>query len=150
MSVGTELSKLKPPRGSRKSKKRVGRGPGSGMGTYSTRGIKGQNARSGGGVREGFEGGQTPLIKRIPKKGFNRVKSYKMSIVNVEKLKRFKNGEEVTLGRLKQIGLAGKGDRVKILGYGDIDKKLTVHAHEFSKSAKEKIEKAGGEIVKDA
>jgi len=147
--VGTELSKLRPPKGSRKSKKRVGRGPGSGMGTYSTRGLKGQNARSGGGVREGFEGGQTPLIKRIPKRGFNRIKNYKVSVINVEKLNRFKNGEEITLGKLKQIGLAGKRDRVKILGYGDIDKKLTVHAHEFSKSAKEKIEKAGGETVKD-
>ncbi len=148
--MGTELGKLRPPKGSRKSKKRVGRGPGSGMGTYSTRGLKGQNARSGGGVREGFEGGQTPLIKRIPKRGFNRIKSYRISVINVEKLNRFKNGEEITLEKLKDIGLAGKRDRVKILGFGDIDKKLTVHAHEFSKSAKEKIEKAGGETVKDA
>jgi large subunit ribosomal protein L15 len=148
--VGTELSNLKPPKGSRKSKKRVGRGPGSGMGTYSSRGLKGQNSRSGGGVREGFEGGQTPLIKRIPKKGFNRVKSYKVSIINVEKLDRFKDGEEVTLEKLEQIGLVSKRDRVKILGFGDIKKKLTVHAHDFSKSAKEKVEKAGGEIVKDA
>ena len=148
--MGIELSKLKPPKGSRKSKKRVGRGPGSGMGTYSTRGLKGQNSRSGGGVREGFEGGQTPLIKRIPKKGFNKVRSYKISIVNVEKLNRFKKGEEITIEKLRQLAIAGKRDKVKILGYGNIDKKLTVHAHEFSKSAKEKIEKAGGEIVKDA
>lgn len=148
--MGTELGKLRPPKGSRKSKKRVGRGPGSGMGTYSTRGLKGQNSRSGGGVREGFEGGQTPLIKRIPKKGFNRIKSYRMSVINVEKLNRFKNGEEITLEKLKNNGFAGKRDRVKILGVGDIEKKLTVHAHEFSKSAKEKIEKAGGETVKDA
>jgi large subunit ribosomal protein L15 len=148
--VGTELSKIKPPKGSRKSKKRVGRGPGSGMGTYSTRGLKGQNSRSGGGVREGFEGGQTPLIKRIPKRGFNRVKSYKVSVINVEKLNRFKNGEEITLDKLKQVGLVAKRDRVKILGFGDMEKKLTVHAHDFSKSAKEKIEKAGGEIVKNA
>jgi large subunit ribosomal protein L15 len=148
--VGIELGKLRPPKGSRKSKKRVGRGPGSGMGTYSTRGLKGQNSRSGGGVREGFEGGQTPLIKRIPKKGFNRVKSYRISVINVEKLNGFKNGEEITLEKFKNIGLAGKRDRVKILGFGNIEKKLTVHAHEFSKSAKEKIEKAGGEIIKDA
>ena len=148
--MGIELSKLKPPKGSRKSKKRVGRGPGSGMGTYSTRGLKGQNSRSGGGVREGFEGGQTPLIKRIPKKGFNRVRSYKISVVNIKELNRFKNGEEITLEKLKRFSLAGKKDKVKILGYGDIDKKLKVHAHQFSKSAKEKIEKAGGEIVKDA
>jgi large subunit ribosomal protein L15 len=148
--VGIELSKLKPPKGSRKSKKRVGRGPGSGMGTYSTRGLKGQNARSGGGVREGFEGGQTPLIKRIPKKGFNRVRGYKISVVNIEELNRFKSGEEITLEKLKKFALAGKKDKVKILGYGDIGKKLKVHAHQFSKSAKEKIEKAGGEIIKDA
>lgn len=148
--MGSELSKIKPPKGSRKSKKRIGRGPGSGMGTYSTRGVKGQNARSGGGVREGFEGGQTPLIKRIPKRGFNRIKKYKVSVVNVKKLNNFKDGEEVTLEKIKQAGLAGKKDRVKILGYGELDKKLTVHAHDFSKSAKEKIEKAGGEAVKDA
>jgi large subunit ribosomal protein L15 len=147
--VGTELSKLRPPKGSRKGKKRVGRGPGSGMGTYSTRGLKGQNSRSGGGVREGFEGGQTPLIKRIPKKGFNRVKNYKVSIVNIEKLDRFKEGEEITLEKLRNAGLAGKRDRIKILGRGSIDKKLLVHANEFSKSAVEKIEKAGGKIIKD-
>ena len=147
--MGIELSKLRPPKGSRKSKKRVGRGPGSGMGTYSTRGLKGQNSRSGGGVREGFEGGQTPLIKRIPKKGFNRVKNYKVSVVNIEKLDRFKEGEEITLEKLRNAGLAGKKDRIKILGRGSIDKKLSVHANEFSKSAAEKIEKAGGKIIKD-
>lgn len=148
--MGIELSKLKPPKGSRKSKKRVGRGPGSGMGTYSTRGLKGQNSRSGGGVREGFEGGQTPLIKRIPKKGFNRVRSYKIFIVNVDELNKFKSGEEITLEKLRQFKLSGKKDKVKVLGSGDINKKLTVHAHYFSKSAQEKIEKAGGKIVKDA
>jgi large subunit ribosomal protein L15 len=148
--VGAELSKLKTPRGSRQKKKRVGRGPGSGMGTYSTRGLKGQLARSGGGPRIGFEGGQTPLIKRIPKKGFNRRKNVRSSIINVDELGRFKKGEEVTIDRLKQEHLVGKRDRVKILGNGEIDKKLTVHAHNFSKSAKEKIEKAGGEIIKDA
>jgi large subunit ribosomal protein L15 len=147
--VGSELSRLKPPRGSREKKKRVGRGPGSGMGTYSTRGLKGQLARSGGGARIGFEGGQTPLIKRIPKKGFNRRKNVRSAVVNVDVLNRFKKGEEVTIDKLKQEHLVGKRDRVKILGNGDIDKKLKVHAHNFSKSAKEKIEKAGGEIVKD-
>jgi len=148
--VGNELSKIRPPKGSRKSKKRVGRGPGSGMGTYSTRGLKGQNSRSGGGVRPGFEGGQTPLIKRIPKKGFNRRKSIDFSIINVEELNRFKSGEDVTIEKLRQNGLAEKKDKVKILGKGTIEKKLTIHAHKFSKSAKEKIEKAGGEIKKDA
>jgi len=148
--VGTELSKLKPPKGSRKSKKRVGRGPGSGMGTFSTRGLKGQNSRSGRGVREGFEGGQTPLIKRIPKRGFNSRKRVNLSIINVEALNRFKSGENITVEKLKEVALARKRDKVKILGEGTIDKKLTVHAHMFSKSAQEKIEKAGGEIVKDA
>ena len=148
--MGTELGKIRPPKGSRKSKKRVGRGPGSGMGTYSTRGLKGQNSRSGGGVRPGFEGGQTPLIKRIPKKGFNKKKSIDLSIINVEELNRFKSGEQVTIEKLKDAGLAEKKDKVKILGKGTIDKKLTVHANMFSKSAKEKIEKAGGEIAKDA
>jgi len=148
--VGIELSKLRPPKGSRKSKKRIGRGPGSGMGTYSTRGLKGQNARSGGGVREGFEGGQTPLIKRIPKKGFNRVKKYRVSIVNVEEFERFEDGEEITIERLRKEGLVEKRNRVKILGRGSIDKKLSIHANEFSKSAREKIEKAGGKIIKDA
>jgi large subunit ribosomal protein L15 len=147
--VGTELSKLKPPRGSRERKKRVGRGPGSGMGTYSTRGLKGQLARSGGGPRIGFEGGQTPLTKRIPKKGFNRRKNVRSAVINVDVLNRFRKGEEVTIDRLRQEKLAGRRDRVKILGNGDIEKKLIVHAHNFSKSAKEKIEKAGGEIVKD-
>jgi len=148
--VGTELSKLKPPKGSRKSKKRVGRGPGSGLGTYSTRGLKGQGSRSGRGVREGFEGGQTPLIKRIPKRGFNSRKRVNLSIINVEALNRFKSGENITVEKLKEVALARKRDKVKILGEGTIDKKLTVHAHMFSKSAQEKIEKAGGEIVKDA
>jgi large subunit ribosomal protein L15 len=148
--VGSELSRLKPPRGSREKKKRIGRGPGSGMGTYSTRGLKGQLARSGGGARIGFEGGQTPLIKRIPKKGFNRRKNVRSSIVNVDMLNKFRKGEEVTIDRLKQGHFIGKKDRVKILGNGEIDKKLTVHAHNFSKTAKEKIEKAGGEIIKDA
>lgn len=148
--MGTELSKVRPPKGSRKSKKRVGRGPGSGMGTYSTRGLKGQNSRSGGGVRPGFEGGQTPLIKRIPKRGFNSRKSIDFSIINVEDLNKFKSGEKVTIKKLRQSGLAENKDKVKILGKGTIDKKLTVHAHMFSKSAKEKIEKAGGEITKDA
>lgn len=148
--MGTELSEIRPPKGSRKSKKRVGRGPGSGMGTYSTRGLKGQNSRSGGGVRPGFEGGQTPLIKRIPKRGFEKKKSIDLSIINVEELNRFKSGEKVTIEKLKQVGLAEKKDKIKILGKGTVDKKLTVHAHMFSKSAKEKIEKAGGEVEKDA
>jgi large subunit ribosomal protein L15 len=114
------------------------------MGTYSTRGLKGQLARSGGGPRIGFEGGQTPLTKRIPKKGFNRRKNIRSSVINVDLLNRFKKGEEVTIDRLKQEHFVGKRDRVKILGNGEID------AHKFSKSAKEKIGKAGGEIVKDA
>ncbi len=148
--MGIELNKLQPPKGSRKNRKRVGRGPGSGMGTYSTRGLKGTGARSGGGVREGFEGGQTPLIKRIPKKGFNRKKNINISIINVADLNRFKSGEKVTVEKMKQVALARKSDKIRVLGKGNVDKKLTVHAHHFSASAKEKIEKAGGEVVKDA
>lgn len=147
--MGTELNNLCPPEGSRKGKKRVGRGPGSGRGTYSTRGIKGQNARSGGGVRVGFEGGQTPLIKRIPKRGFNSEKSVDFSVLNIRDLNNFKSGEEITIEKLKQKGFISRNKKVKILGDGEINKKLKVHGHSFSKSAREKIEKAGGEIIQD-
>jgi len=144
-----ELNNLTTPKGSRKRKKRVGRGPGSGLGTYSGRGVKGENSRSGGGVSPGFEGGQTPFIKRIPKKGFNRKKSQGYSVVNIRELNRFKKGAEVTIEKLREEGLVkGKGP-VKILGDGEIDFKLTVHAHKFSKVAREKIEGAGGKAIEN-
>ncbi|MEO0293725.1 MAG: 50S ribosomal protein L15 [candidate division WOR-3 bacterium] len=143
-----ELSRLKPPRGSREKRKRVGRGPGSGMGTYSTRGIKGQNARSGRGPRLGFEGGQTPLTKRIPKRGFSKREEEKIAIVNLVTLSKiFKEGDEVTIDKLREEGLVGKREKVKILGKGEIDKKLIVHTNMISKSAKEKIEKLGGKVI---
>lgn len=148
--MGIELNQLKPPEGSRKKKRRIGRGSGSNKGTYSGRGIKGQNARSGGGVRPGFEGGQTPLIKRIPKKGFNRRKKVVYSIVNVSELNIFEDGEEITPEIMKKEGLINGKNPVKILGDGEIEKKLTVHADKFSTSAKEKIEKAGGKAVNNA
>lgn len=147
--MGSELSNLRPPKGSRKVRKRVGRGPGSGRGTYSGRGIKGQNARSGGGVRPGFEGGQTPLIKRLPKKGFNRKSHYIYSIINVNELNRFKDNEEITIDELKEKCIIKGAKPVKILGEGELGKKLRVHANKFSKTAREKIENAGGEVVED-
>lgn len=147
--MGIELNDLKPPKGSRKDRKRVGRGAGSGMGTYSGRGIKGQNSRSGGGVRPGFEGGQTPLIKRIPKKGFNRKSRIEYSIVNIDELNRFKDDEEITILRLKEEGLIKGNLPVKILGRGELEKKLTVHANRFSTAAKDKIVKIGGGVIED-
>ncbi len=145
--MGIELFNLKPPKGSRKNRKRVGRGPGSRRGTYSGRGIKGQNSRSGGGVRLGFEGGQTPLIKRIPKKGFRRKSHIVYSIINVRELNRFKDKEEITIEKLIEESVIKGNNPVKILGDGELGKKLVVHANKFSKIAKEKIEKAGGEVI---
>jgi len=145
--MGLELNNLKPPEGSKKTKKRVGRGPGSGRGTYSGRGVKGQKSRSGSSKRPGFEGGQTPLIKRIPKRGFRRKSHTEYSIINVRDLDRFKDKDEITIERLKEENIIEGNRPVKILGDGKLDKKLTVHANKFSKSARIKIEKAGGEVV---
>lgn len=145
--MGIELNNLKPPKGSRKNRKRVGRGPGSRRGTYSGRGVKGQKSRSGRGTREGFEGGQTPLIKRIPKRGFRKKSHIEYSIINVRDLNKFKDKDEITIERLKEESVI-KGNRpVKILGDGELDRKLVVHANKFSKNAREKIEKAGGEVI---
>lgn len=129
----------------RKSRKRVGRGPGSGLGKTSGRGQKGQNARSGGGVRPGFEGGQTPLARRLPKRGFTNFNRKEYAIVNVEDLNRFEEGTKVTPALLKETGLVKKElNGIKILGNGKLTKKLDVTAAKFSKSAKEAIEGAGG------
>jgi large subunit ribosomal protein L15 len=129
----------------RTSRKRVGRGPGSGLGKTSARGQKGQNARSGGGVRLGFEGGQTPLARRLPKRGFTNFNRKEYAIVNVEALNRFEDGTDVTPALLKEAGLVKKElNGVKILGEGELTKKLNVTAAKFSKAAKEAIEKAGG------
>jgi large subunit ribosomal protein L15 len=143
-----KLHDLKPAEGSKKNRKRVGRGIGSGTGKTSGKGHKGQNARSGGGVRPFFEGGQTPLYRRLPKRGFSNAQFRKeYAIVNVNDLNRFDADTEVTVEVLKEAGLIKKvKDGVKILGDGSLEKSLTVKAHKFTKSAAEKIEAAGGKV----
>ncbi|TCP52273.1 LSU ribosomal protein L15P [Tumebacillus sp. BK434] len=141
-----KLHELKPAEGSKHVRKRVGRGIGTGNGKTAGRGHKGQNARSGGGVRLGFEGGQTPLFRRLPKRGFNNsVFATVFAEVNVAKLNKFEAGTVVTPGLLKEAGIVKNlHDGVKILGNGEITVALTVQAQAFSKSAIEKIEAAGG------
>ena len=140
-----KLHELQPAPGSRKERNRVGRGIGSGNGKTSGRGHKGQNARSGGGVRSGFEGGQTPLFRRLPKRGFTNIHRKEYAIVNLEALNRFENGTEVTPELLLETGVVSKLKAgIKVLGNGELTKKLTVKAHKFSASAKEAIEAAGG------
>lgn len=139
------LDELKPTEGSRFETKRVGRGIGSGTGKTSGKGHKGQNARSGGGVRPGFEGGQMPLYRRLPKRGFTNIFAKQYVTVNVEVLEKFENGAEVTAETLKEAGIISKVlDGVKILGRGEITKSLNVKVAGYTASAKEKIEKAGG------
>jgi len=139
------LDELKPTEGSKFLAKRVGRGIGSGTGKTSGKGHKGQNARSGGGVRPGFEGGQMPLYRRLPKRGFNNIFAKQYVTVNIEVLERFENGTEVTADTLKEAGIISKTlDGVKFLGRGELTKKLTVKVAGYTASAKEKIEKAGG------
>ena len=140
-----ELSNLKPKKGARHAKKRVGRGPGSGHGKTSGRGEKGQKSRSGYSGKRGFEGGQMPLHRRIPKRGFTNIFKTDYAVVNVSDLERFDNGASVDEAMLRQVGLVkGSHDGVKVLGDGELSKKLTVSATKFSKSAREIIEKAGG------
>ena len=128
-----------------KACKRIGRGNGSGNGKTAGKGHKGQKARSGGGVRIGFEGGQMPLMRRIPKRGFNNIFATKYAIINVSDLNRFNDGDVVGVTELIAAGLVKKEyDGVKVLGNGDITVKVTVKAAKFSKSAVDKIEKAGG------
>ena len=132
-----------------KKRKRIGRGPGSGHGKTSGRGHKGQGARAGFSMHPTFEGGQMPLVRRVPKRGFNNRWADQIAIVNVSDLEAaFADGEEVTLATLREKSLAkGRFDQLKILGDGELTKKLKVTAHRFSKSAQEKIEKAGGEAI---
>lgn len=140
-----KLYELQPAEGAKKTPKRIGRGIGSGMGKTSTKGHKGQKARSGGGKGPAFEGGQTPLQRRLPKRGFNNKFRRELVEVNLDKLNLFDNGTEVTPQALLEKGIIKKiADGVKILGNGKITKKLTVKSNRFSKSAIEKIEKAGG------
>ena len=132
---------------SRKSRKRVGRGPGSGLGKTAGRGQKGQKARSGGGVRLGFEGGQTTLARRLPKRGFTNFNRKEYAIINVKDLNRFEDGTNVTPELLKSTGMLKKQlAGVKVLGKGPLEKKLNVTAAKFSKSAEEAIVKAGGTV----
>ena len=140
-----KLYELSPAEGSVKSGYRKGRGPGSGNGKTAGKGHKGQNARSGGGVRPGFEGGQIPLYRRLPKRGFKNRFATVYTIVNVSDLNRFNDGDVVDVAALLECGLVRKElDGLKILGNGEISKKLTVKAKIFSAAAKEKIEAAGG------
>lgn len=139
------LHELKAAEGATKVRKRRGRGQGTGQGTTGGRGMNGQNSRSGGGVRLGFEGGQMPLYRRIPKRGFTNIWRKEYEIVNVETLNRFDNGTEVTPELLIAEGIVKQvKDGIKILGNGKLEKNLTVQAQKFTKSALEKIEAAGG------
>lgn len=142
-----KLHELKPNPGSIKNKKRLGRGTATGQGKTAGRGQDGQNSRAGGGTRPGFEGGQMPLYRRIPKRGFTNIFATNYSEINIDTLNRFEDGTEVTPEMLKELGIVKKQlDGVKVLGRGELEKKLTVKAHKFSKSAIEKIEAAGGKV----
>lgn len=141
------LNELKPVEGSKKKSFRVGRGHGSGNGKTAGKGHKGQNARSGGGVRPGFEGGQMPLYRRLPKRGFTNRNSLEIVGINVDLLNRFEDGAVVTIEAMITAGIIkNPRDGVKILGKGDITKKLTVIANAFSAGAKVKIEAMGGKV----
>jgi large subunit ribosomal protein L15 len=138
-------NELKPAKGSRKSRKRVGRGPGSGLGKTSGRGEKGQKSRSGYSAKRGFEGGQMPLHRRIPKRGFHNIFRKEYLTVNVERLNEFEAGTLVTPESLREAGMLHKGRLdVKVLGNGDLKVALTVRAHKFTEAAARKIQEAGG------
>ncbi|NGQ97204.1 50S ribosomal protein L15 [Brevibacillus sp. SYP-B805] len=140
-----KLHELKPAEGSRHVRKRVGRGIGSGLGKTSGKGHKGQNARSGGGVRPGFEGGQNPLYRRLPKRGFTNINRKEYAVVSLDALNRFAEGTVVTPELLKESGvISALRDGVKVLANGELNVKLTVKAHKFSQAAAEKIAQVGG------
>jgi large subunit ribosomal protein L15 len=142
-----KLHLLRPAKGAKKNPKRVGRGTGSGHGKTSCRGSKGQNARSGAGTRPGFEGGQMPLARRLPKRGFTNIFRVEYQVVNVGQLASFESGSEITPDMLRDRKFVRrKGDPVKILGGGDVALPLTVKAHAVSETARRKIEAAGGKI----
>tara|TARA_Y100001934_G_C11980279_1_gene598268 strand:- start:3 stop:449 length:447 start_codon:yes stop_codon:yes gene_type:complete len=141
-----ELSKLKPAAGSTRKKNRVGRGPGSGNGKTAGKGHKGQNARSGGGVKVHFEGGQMPLYRRLPKFGFKNPFRTEYEVVNLSDLGRFDDGASVGKEQLIEAGLAHKGNLVKLLANGEISKKLTISVDKASKAAVAKVEAAGGTV----
>ena len=141
------LSTIRAPKRSSEKRKRIGRGMGSGMGKTSTRGHKGQGSRSGSSLMRGFEGGQMPLHRRLPKRGFTNIFRTEYTVINLERLAGL-NVKEIGLDDYRKLGLASsKKALIKILGSGDLKNALTIHAHKFSKSAAEKIEKAGGKAV---
>ena len=138
------LSQLRPPAGQKKERKRIGRGMGSGHGKTSTRGHKGQRAGTGFGQKRGFEGGQMPLHRRLPKRGFTNIFKKQYAIVNLGRLEKL-DGDSFNVDRLLELGVIKKlGEGLKVLGTGQLTRKITVEAHQFSKSALEKIQKAGG------
>lgn len=140
-----ELNQLKPKKGARRARKRIGRGPGSGTGKTAGRGEKGQKSRSGFSRMKGFEGGQMPLHRRLPKRGFTNIFKKEYAVVNLADIERFDNGATVDEAALRGVGLVkGRHDGVKVLGNGKLTKKLTVHAVKFSESARKQIEAAGG------
>ncbi|RLB30281.1 MAG: 50S ribosomal protein L15 [Desulfobacteraceae bacterium] len=141
-----KLNELIPTKGSRKKRKRIGRGKGSGSGETAGRGTKGQNSRSGGGVHLGFEGGQMPLQRRIPKRGFTNIFKKQYEIINIKDLKYFKSGELINSDTLLKSGLLKKARAVKLLGEGDISYPLKIKVNKVSQAAKEKIESAGGKV----
>lgn len=142
-----KLFELKPSAGTTKDAKRKGRGHGSGNGKTAGRGHKGQNARSGGGVRIGFEGGQMPIYRRLPKRGFNNIFAKKYAEINISDLNKFEDGAVVDAQALVEAGIIKKTlDGVKVLGNGNVEKKVTVKAAKFTETAKEKIEAAGGKV----
>lgn len=142
-----KLQDLRPAEGARKAPKRLGRGTGSGLGRNSGKGEKGQNSRSGGGVRPGFEGGQMPLYRRLPKRGFTNIFAKEYAVINIDRLNDFEDGTIVTPELLLEKRIISKiRDGVKLLGQGEITKNLTVKASKFSKTAAEKIQAAGGKV----
>jgi len=142
-----KLNELSPSPGSRKNNKRIGRGQGSGTGGTAGKGHKGQNSRSGGGVRVGFEGGQMPLQRRLPKRGFNNIFAPKVAEINLRDLNRFAPGSVVDAQTLAEAGLVkGAFDAIKLLGQGDLDRALTIKVDRVSAGAKAKVEAAGGTV----
>ncbi len=145
--MGTTLSTLKPPAGARRKRKRLGRGPGSGHGKTSGKGHKGQKARSGGSIARGFEGGQMPLMRRLPKRGFKNIYRVQVDAVNLDVLERVFDAGDVDPGQMRSLGVVPrKAAIIKILGRGELSKAFTVKAHRFSQSARDKIVAAGGTV----
>lgn len=142
-----KLNELSPPKGSRRNRKRVGRGPASGRGKTAGRGSKGQNSRSGGGVPEWFEGGQMPLARRVPKRGFTNIFRRRLAVVNLRELARFEAGSVVDQAALREAGLVkGAWDGVKVLAQGELTIPLTIKVDKISAAARQKVEAAGGTI----